>query len=612
MPLPKGRFEFERHRTDVMNFLFASSESEEDVGGPSSSSETEDNNQEFVNQAAESDSSSQLGRVGDTGAESDTAESVETGAENEENQEMCNPDSTVLGKDKVTVWSLLEPRKTVRTRHCNIVTQKAGPTDTSKDVSGIMECWSLFITDSMIEEITARTNDKVQVERYKWSDLTQVPHTCTTEIKALIGLLYLAGVMRSNRHNLEDLWASDGTGVDIFRNTMSLQRFKFLLRCLRFDDASSRESRKSVDRLAPIRDLFENFKNNCIQHYSVSEFVTIDQKLEGFRGRCSFRQYMPNKPAKYGLKMFAMVDAKTFYTANLEVYVGKQPVGPFEQSNKAEDIVIRLIHPISGTCRNVTVDNWFTSFSLTKVLLDVHRLTLVGTVRKNKRELPPQFVNVRGRSECTSMFGFNPTTTIVSYIPKKHKNVILVSTMHHDAQIDSDTGERNKPHIVTFYNSTKGGVDTADELCETYSVTRKSRRWPLTIFFSMLNIAGINAQIIYKANTDNSDRRRLFLKKLALEMISCHTSQRMSNPRIPRAIRSSLKRCAASTSSNAEPEPELVEPQAKLALTRCEECPRSRDRKTRFRCHSCNKRVCLEHANTVCMTCIDQSTEIDD
>ena len=96
--------------------------------------------------------------------------------------------------------------------------------------------------------------------------------------------------------------------------------------------------------------------------------------------------------------------------------------------------------------------------------------------------------------------------------------------MHHDAQIDADTGERNKPHIVTFYNGTKGGVDTADELCETYSVTRKSRRWPLTIFFSMLNIAGINAQIIYKANTDNSDRRRLFLKKLALKMSSCHTS----------------------------------------------------------------------------------------
>jgi hypothetical protein len=42
MPMPKGLFDFERHRTDVMNFLFASSDSEEDVGGESSSSEKED------------------------------------------------------------------------------------------------------------------------------------------------------------------------------------------------------------------------------------------------------------------------------------------------------------------------------------------------------------------------------------------------------------------------------------------------------------------------------------------------------------------------------------------------------------------------------------------
>lgn len=158
---------------------------------------------------------------------------------------------------------------------------------------------------------------------------------------------------------------------------------------------------------------------------------------------------------------------------------------------------------------------------------------------KNKRELPPQFANVRDRSERTSMFGFSPTTTIVSYIPKKHKNVILVSTMHHDAKIESDTVDKTKPHIVTFYNSTKGGVDTADELCETYSMTRKSCHWPLTVFISMLNIAGVNTQIIYHANTCNTDRQRLFLKQLALELISYHTFRRMNNPRVSQAIRSS-------------------------------------------------------------------------
>lgn len=40
---------------------------------------------------------------------------------------------------------------------------------------------------------------------------------------ALLGLLYLAGVHKARRLNLEDLWASDGTGIEIFRATMPLK-----------------------------------------------------------------------------------------------------------------------------------------------------------------------------------------------------------------------------------------------------------------------------------------------------------------------------------------------------------------------------------------------------
>lgn len=33
---------------------------------------------------------------------------------------------------------------------------------------------------------------------------------------------------------------------------------------------------------------------------TAGEFVTIDEKLETFRGRCSYRQYISQNPAKYG------------------------------------------------------------------------------------------------------------------------------------------------------------------------------------------------------------------------------------------------------------------------------------------------------------------------
>jgi hypothetical protein len=62
--------------------------------------------------------------------------------------------------------------------------------------------------------------------------------------------------------------------------------------------------------------------------------------------------------------MFALVDSKMLYTSNLEVYVGKQPDGPYALENSAYSIVQRLCEPISGTGRNVTTDNWFTSTDL--------------------------------------------------------------------------------------------------------------------------------------------------------------------------------------------------------------------------------------------------------
>jgi len=39
--------------------------------------------------------------------------------------------------------------------------------------------------------------------------------------------------------------------------------------------------------------------------------------------------------------------------------------------------------------------------------------------------------------------------------------------MHHNNDIDAGTRHAQKPEIITFYNATKGGVDTVDEMCET-------------------------------------------------------------------------------------------------------------------------------------------------
>lgn len=110
--------------------------------------------------------------------------------------------------------------------------------------------------------------------------------------------------------------------------------------------------------------------------------VTIDEMLESFRGRCSFRQYMPSKSNKYGIKIQALVDSRTFYTSKMKVYVG-----PYKCENNPASIVKRLITPITKTDRKITMDNWYNSIHLAIDLLKNHNTTVIGTFRKNKREI---------------------------------------------------------------------------------------------------------------------------------------------------------------------------------------------------------------------------------
>ncbi|VVC38802.1 Hypothetical protein CINCED_3A020432 [Cinara cedri] len=44
-------------------------------------------------------------------------------------------------------------------------------------------------------------------------------------------------------------------------------------------------------------------------------------------------------------------------------------------------------------------------------------------------------------------------------------------------------------------------VDVTDQMARNYSVKSKSRRWPLQVFFNILDLAGINAWVLYKETT---------------------------------------------------------------------------------------------------------------
>lgn len=55
----------------------------------------------------------------------------------------------------------------------------------------------------------------------------------------------------------KDFFRTDGSSSEIFRLTVGLSRFFLLMRCLKLDSEDTREERIKLDKLAPIRELFD-------------------------------------------------------------------------------------------------------------------------------------------------------------------------------------------------------------------------------------------------------------------------------------------------------------------------------------------------------------------
>ncbi|UYV64847.1 hypothetical protein LAZ67_3002151 [Cordylochernes scorpioides] len=530
--------------------------------------------------------------------------SIYWGQNSEADEELPNDDSEFyFGKDGVTKWKKTMWQKTqIRTRSTNIISQLPGPKSEAKSIEYESDAFTKIIDIDMVQKIVDCTNAYISNIKEHFSRERDAKLTTVTEILALFGLLIMSGIKRAAHLTYKELWAVDGSGVEIVRAIMSQDRFLFLLRCLRFDDITTRKERKKLDKLAPIREFVEAFVYNCKKLYTPGEYNTIDEKLIPFRGRCGFRQYMPNKPAKYGLKIYTISDARTFYTFNFEIYCGKQPDGPYKKSNSPDDIVKRLITPISGTSRNITTDNWYTSYKLSQDLLTEHKLTLVGTLKKNKKEIPKIFLPNRNRPKYNSIFGFTQNTTLVSYVPKKSKAVLLLSTMHSTPPIDEESGFKLKPEIVTFYNLTKGGVDMVNQMCGTYSVGRRTNRWPLCLFFDLLNVAGINSEIIFKSLNINSPRvpRRIFLKNISLQLFQDPLKIRSQLKNLPRSLHDLIiLHCKKAES----PEIEMSVESEPKKRKRCYVCPSTKGSMTQIICYKCRRHICQRHSSNICKDC---------
>ncbi|XP_047106926.1 uncharacterized protein LOC124776130 [Schistocerca piceifrons] len=103
---------------------------------------------------------------------------------------------------------------------------------------------------------------------------------------------------------------------------------------------------------------------------------------------------------------------------------------------------------------------------------------------------------------------------------KTNKAVILVSSMHHSPAEDLNS---QKSEILSYCNTTKGGVDEPDKNCSIYSRSRRTWHWPMCLFYCLLDISIANAYVLQKSGSYEAPvERGIFLKELACSLVLKH------------------------------------------------------------------------------------------
>ena len=106
---------------------------------------------------------------------------------------------------------------------------------------------------------------------------------------------------------------------------------------------------------------------------------------------------------------------------------------------------------------------------------------------------------------------------------KKKKIVCILSSAHKHVKVD-ESHKKKLPETVQLYNKSKVGVDVPDQMARYHTCKSSSRRWPVAMFFNILDCACINSFIIYSLVTKIKLTRRQFL----LELIKGFASQKMA------------------------------------------------------------------------------------
>lgn len=168
-----------------------------------------------------------------------------------------------------------------------------------------------------IFSIPRRDKTKPQSRFHKWTDVN------IDDMKRFLAMVIAMGMVQ--HQDIQDYWSKDEMlSTPFFGKTMTKNRFLLILSLFHLNNNDNNVARgqDGHDPIFKVRRVYDHLRMKFEEVYSPGENIAIDEGMIACRGNLSFRVYMPDKPDKFGVKLFMLCDSSNGYCSRLEIYHG--------------------------------------------------------------------------------------------------------------------------------------------------------------------------------------------------------------------------------------------------------------------------------------------------
>ena len=451
-----------------------------------------------------------------------------------------------------------------------------------------------FFSIALIEAIVVETNNYasrcIQNKPDKlWVDTT------FDEMMAFLGMHILFSVIGIPTYNLawKSKWPFEIPAVP---QIMTRTRYEKLTKYFHVNDTSLNPPRRQDghDKLCHIRPVLTAVNNACLTNYRPHREQSVDQGMIAFKGRLSFKQYLPAKPTKFRVKVWERADPHNGYVHEFQIYMGKSDTTGAREEGLGTRVVKDLTRNISGKKHVVYMDNFFSSPKLYEDL-EKDQIYCTGTVRANQQGMPAAVKSKKLKNHGESIILQKGNMTAVAW--KDQKPVFYLTTFEDPTQTstvnrrqkDSTQKEYSAPKVAENYNKYMFGVDLADRKRMAYTTCRKAKKWWKYLFWFCFDVALVNSFICFQESPNHKKttkhgrevkhRKIDFRQALATQLIGTFRGSRK------RKLPSVIDNCGTAHW------PSLFEKPGRCKLCSVEK----RRHEQSVGCKQCGIRLCLRH-----------------